>query len=115
MAKKMDRALKKKWIKALRSGDYEQGKSGFLLREDDLGTYYCCIGVLGHIQGCDLKKQRQYGRPMELNTDTLPNGFNGNLSPRQRADLAARNDGVWIYMHAQHSFEQIADHIEETL
>ena len=33
----------KKWLEALRSGEYEQGK-GFLKTEDG----YCCLGVLQH-------------------------------------------------------------------
>lgn len=40
----MSKELRKKWIDALRSGDYEQGK-GYLRQHD----YFCCLGVL-----CDL-------------------------------------------------------------
>jgi hypothetical protein len=40
----MKRDIKKRWIKALHSGDYQQGKSA--LRA---GDKYCCLGVL-----CDL-------------------------------------------------------------
>jgi len=40
----------KKWVKALRSGDYEQGAGG-LCKEDEIsGEYdYCCLGV-----ACDI-------------------------------------------------------------
>ena len=38
---KMDPALKKEWLAALRSGDYEQGK--MLLCNVDA---FCCLGVL---------------------------------------------------------------------
>lgn len=41
---KMNPAVKKKWVAALRSGEYEQGRE--LLRE---GNRFCCLGVL-----CDL-------------------------------------------------------------
>jgi hypothetical protein len=41
----MNKDVKEKWIKALTSGEYTQGKS-YLRDEDDR---YCCLGVL-----CDL-------------------------------------------------------------
>jgi hypothetical protein len=40
----MNPEIRAQWITALRSGDYEQGRS--VLRQDDL---FCCLGVL-----CDL-------------------------------------------------------------
>lgn len=40
----MNAEVKKKWVDALRSGEYRQGE-GFLLKGDN----YCCLGVL-----CDL-------------------------------------------------------------
>lgn len=43
----MKKGYMKKWVKALRSGKYKQGKS-FLKRED--GTY-CCLGVLTEVCG----------------------------------------------------------------
>lgn len=43
----MNTKVKKKWLKALRSRKYKQGKN--LLRKDD---EYCCLGVL-----CDLHSQ----------------------------------------------------------
>lgn len=43
----MNDEIKKKWIAALRSGEYKQGNS-VLKREDD----FCCLGVL-----CDLHRK----------------------------------------------------------
>ena len=37
----MNKNIKNKWLKALRSGEYKQGKSA--LRDGDT---YCCLGVL---------------------------------------------------------------------
>lgn len=42
----MDKKLKTKWIKALRSGKYKQCRT--ILTD---GKGYCCIGVLGEISG----------------------------------------------------------------
>ena len=50
----MDKQLKRKWLKALRSGKYEQGQG--LLRTVD--NKFCCLGVL-----CDVQGRRWYGGP----------------------------------------------------
>lgn len=43
---KMNPEIKEKWLTALRSGDYAQGK-GFLCKvEEDGSKAYCCLGVL---------------------------------------------------------------------
>ena len=42
----MDKKLKAKWVKALRSGKYEQSQ-GYLKDELDEGRFgFCCLGVL---------------------------------------------------------------------
>lgn len=55
--------IKKKWVEALRSGQYEQG-TGALVIEDQTGTgverRYCCLGVLCEVVGMV---------PMRLPTD----------------------------------------------
>ena len=38
------------WVKALRSGDYRQGK-GVLRNNDFITPQYCCLGVLNKITG----------------------------------------------------------------
>jgi hypothetical protein len=43
--KKMNKRIKARWVKALRSGRYKQGRN--MLRTDD--GKFCCLGVL-----CDL-------------------------------------------------------------
>lgn len=45
MTEKMDPCWKEKWVDALRSGEYKQGRGQ--LRNDD-GTY-CCLGVLADL------------------------------------------------------------------
>jgi hypothetical protein len=41
----MNKNVKHKWVKALRSGDYKQGK-GCLLNLKEGEANYCCLGVL---------------------------------------------------------------------
>lgn len=46
----MDKSDVKKWVKALRSGEYQQGKAN-LCKEDEISgdCEYCCLGV-----ACDI-------------------------------------------------------------
>lgn len=46
----MDKKTKAKWLKALRSGKYEQGR-GRLQRVEDGSRQYCCLGVLCEVLG----------------------------------------------------------------
>lgn len=61
--KRMRPSVKKKWLAALRSGEYKQG-SGALRTADDR---FCCLGVL-----CDLyAKEKEI--PWEPNPDSTAN------------------------------------------
>ena len=41
--------LKKKWVKALRSGEYDQGREA-LCSISRSGAQYCCLGVLYEVE-----------------------------------------------------------------
>lgn len=43
---KMNPEIKEKWLTALRSGDYAQGKGWLCKVEEDGSKAYCCLGVL---------------------------------------------------------------------
>lgn len=62
----MDKKTKKQWVTALRSGEYEQGKS-WLRRENNGTERFCCLGVL-----CDLVEPGQW-----RNTDGMGSWRNG--------------------------------------
>jgi hypothetical protein len=123
----MNPEIKKKWVKALRSGKYEQGRGN--LKNSD--GQFCCLGVL-----CDLYQQEhkdvewkdKWGRitmldhwsnlpwPVMVWSDmlTLPlfgkdqvSGFN-----KDRVSLIDLNDGRG---GSPHSFKEIADVIERHL
>jgi len=49
----MNKRIKSKWLKALRSGKYEQGK--YNLRDSE--NKYCCLGVLCDIYAKENKKR----------------------------------------------------------
>ena len=116
----MDPVIKEQWTKALRSGEYKQGKlrlNKFKLPE---GTVYCCLGVL-----CDLHNKAtgegQWSDVIEASEGFMVREYDGTrnyisnpvrswsrLSPKAEMDLSDAND-----MGAD--FSAIADWIEEHL
>lgn len=38
-------ANRRKWVAALRSGDYKQAKESLVVEDDDKNRSYCCLGV----------------------------------------------------------------------
>ena len=96
--KKLPKATKDKWVKALRSGKFEQG-SGHLFEEGDYDTSdtYCCLGVACKI---GIAHPRKNGE--ELCTKWF-------LNDDIQKDLATKNDsGNW-------SFKKIATWINKNL
>lgn len=50
---------KDRWVKALRSGKYKQGKS-YLARESETGEWqHCCLGVLCELDGIGSRVVRE--------------------------------------------------------
>ena len=103
----MDPAIKAEWVKALRSGNYDQC-NGYLR----LGNSFCCLGVL-----CDIgarkawDKHGNYTTPNgELRSACLPSfiGDYVGLSSDDALALSTMNDRGW-------TFDAIANHIEENL
>ena len=114
----MDKALKNKWIKALRSGKYRQGTGRLKLM-----YRYCCLGVLADIQGAtwcnDYTSLANVpcllnGKVIERIGDEygqyLKPKFAGGLSKRQQTKLSDMNDGD---EGRSYSFKEIADYIEK--
>ena len=95
---KMDPELKAKWLKALRSGRYKQGRGA--LRDEN--NCYCCLGVLGDIfdpskwstyadnqvSGCDTAVY-SYGTEVEMLRSEMLRG----LGIEDGTILASMNDG----------------------
>ena len=101
----MDKNVVELWVKALRSGKYKQTRR---VLKDKNG--YCCLGVLAEEMGVLDEKDECYG-----DYETLEKwGKNGTCPLRNgegwidsmRMSLASMNDDG-------HSFEEIADFIEE--
>ena len=100
----MDKKLKARWIKALESGRYKQGK-GRLKKEDR----YCCLGVLREVYSPNYPKGE-----MGIDAGLLSSRLSAELgiSKETQCELAHMNDGD---DREQQSFEQIAQWIMKRL
>lgn len=118
----MNRAIKERWIAALRGGDYRQGHG--VLRSS--GNEYCCLGVL-----CELAVQEGVipePQPWSHDPERYVYGEDTVLPPAEVTDwaeLGSANPGVdgeylTTYNDGEddlpaESFSQIADRIEHSL
>ena len=107
----MNKQLKSKWVKALRSGKYKQGQ-GTLRIWDKVShrSAFCCLGVLRELMPADLKtvsEKDSFGKP----TGALSNKqlkFTG-LTRKKEEVLIEMNDAIG------NTFKEIADYIEQKL
>lgn len=109
----MKKEIADKWVAALRSGDYKQGKS--FLR--DSRNNFCCLGVLCNIHAQD--------NPELAATQNSPHhyfGYNSVLPPNVENWTGMSNGTGWIYSlntslslmnDTGKTFDTIADIIEK--
>jgi hypothetical protein len=102
---KLPKKVKAKWIKALRSGKYLQGRS-YLVKEDIVTgkQSYCCLGV-----ACDL------GLCKPLNSSCNTHVEEVFIPMETQTDLAVMNDGSLDKRIRRKSFIQIANWIQKNL
>ncbi len=110
----MDREIKQQWVEALRSGEYQQGKSA--LRQ---GNAYCCLGVLCEVMQLDRRGPLFGGGP-----DVYVYIYGGvshstGLVPELREKVRILQDQMVELMDMNDcrgkTFPEIADWIEENL
>ena len=108
----MNPELKAKWVDALRSGKYKQGR----IYLNSQGHKFCCLGVL-----CDISKMGQWVPEHDGNSRYV---VRGNASgPRAALPYQIEDEygdvrqGVLIDMNddKRKSFAEIADYIEQNL
>jgi hypothetical protein len=99
----MDKKLKTKWVKALRSGDYNQGYHALCNARKD-GDYFCCLGVLCDIAGGEVSPTKGNSNDMRYwyggtgydnsNCHFLPKALriDSGISSQEQNDLANLND-----------------------
>lgn len=106
----LSRAAKRNWLKALRSGEYQQGRSHLYNKEENT---WCCLGVLCHVIGVEADALNQRGMPYELDTQPklpkateLSTDFGIRLPGNKWEELSHLND-------TGKSFKEIADLISK--
>lgn len=115
MQQKIDVKLKEQWIAALRGGRYikEEGKLYNSSYEDN--TYHmCCLGVLEHICGTKPEKMDSTGCKDLVFPENLDNPKSPEIfwNEPEAEYLASINGGSTTKNINKHSFEEIADYIE---
>lgn len=114
MKTKLPPKFKKKYLEALRSGDYEQGKT-FLLNQEL--THYCPLGVACKVAGVSNdtlnaplirigSNNKERDRKLKRGVPKLLHGYwEATPIPNKIAGMSDKGK----------SFEEIADYIEENL
>lgn len=101
----MNKTIKRKWIKALRSGEYAQGEGNLKCGPNlDGEMEYCCLGVLRAI--CPELKLKKSGEEEMLTPKSTEEKI--GLTYKQQIKLAKMND-------SGRSFNYIATYIERFL
>lgn len=105
----MDAKLKEDWVRALRSGEYEQGRKRL-----KSGNNYCCLGVLCKVAGLQIETEHGNGVVgVPYGEDDYGPIFTLLGSSDIAEQLWNRNDG--LRDNRQHSFDEIASYIEANL
>lgn len=105
---KMDPKVKARWVRALRSGKYRQGRH--TLREDtSTGPRYCCLGVLLEVTDQPIRRgHAEFPSPPQLKRV--------RLHDKAAEQLAAWNDGdVEFATTGKKTFKGLATWIEKHL
>lgn len=101
----MDKKLKTKWVKALRSGKYRQ-TNGVL--KDKAG--FCCLGVLRDV--ANPADEREHADEYLLSPEQCEEF---GIAISKQKILADLNDGNEKKGIPKHSFREIANYIEKNL
>lgn len=123
---KMDPKWKAKWVEALRSGEYKQGRHSLKDTLDPKGPKYCCLGVL-----CDIHTSVKWSKhdPMRavIRTRRQSNewGFSSDTGKlptvlREKVGISKEAQNKLVSMNDQFgsshkNFKGIADWIEKNL
>ena len=109
----MNPAIKAEWVKALRSGNYAQGKGNLRTFDDK----YCCLGVL-----CDIGQRKAWTRRDDSYMYHYEHGGNTSYTALPGSGIntvigisASSESALMIMNDNGDSFEEIADYIEKNL
>lgn len=105
----MNTELKTKWVEALRSGKFEQGKRA--LRR---GATFCCLGVRCEVMGAKWDEGDDIDLNAKINEE--PQEYYLSSIALETAGMTDRQQEILYTMNDEgSSFKEIADHIEAEL
>lgn len=111
--KKLPIAFKEKWVAALRSGKYNQGKHELYSGEDE--NSYCCLGVACRVAGIP-KGAITSVETIPLKKKRVPEMLQGSVEQNPLVKkLTEFNDGNFKSRFKNQSFKWIASYIERYL
>ena len=96
----------RKWVKALRSGKFRQGRGALVGKDDNRHTTYCCLGVACVVAG---EKPKDLVGVGELTERTMAWLGLSDGNP----EIGEFNYAIWANDSDKRSFRQIADLIEK--
>lgn len=115
MMKKKDMKKKDKdrWVKALRSGDYEQGKGHLCQFDDDGNAKYCCLGVAYEV----FNGEKAWVKSPDKTMDNILQTNKGYIDCYEPPGLKDADvvEVLMDYNDGGKSFEWIASYIESYL
>lgn len=112
----MKKNIMKKWVKALRSGEYSQGRQVLVTVDEKGNEHFCCLGVL-----CNIATESGYGEWQGTTfVDEITDSYKvlptGVVAWAGMADNAGKlGSGKYLtFMNDQgFTFEEIANIIEK--
>ena len=118
----MNPEIKKKWVEALRSGKFKQGK-GALYKST---SGYCCLGVLCKVMGYKFVPSKNFFSMSKISCDTEGEMVTilsdeiyqkAGLDTNKGSRVFINDEYLYLTEHNDHgkTFEEIADAIEEQL
>lgn len=111
----MKKALKTKWLKALRSGKYKQTRKGVLCNISVKGKplSYCCLGVLCEVAGIPAVIKDFTSKCMEFDGDESYLTF--KLNRQLGINLKDHDKLVDMNDTSHYNFKQIADWVSKNI
>lgn len=110
----MDAKIKARWVKALRSGEYQQTGGTLVRHAQSDSPRHCCLGVLCEItEGISLRvKSEAYGLDGDP-SDSSAGWLSGGIL--RKVGLTQAEQEHLAHINALNDFDYVATYIEENI
>jgi hypothetical protein len=111
MATEEQLEFRRRWVAALRSGDYRQGRGALKTKFGGMAEY-CCLGVLCEVLGIEGGENDAYLYSFEGHVGNLPTSVRNKVGLRDAYGSFNHGDSLAGWNDTGRSFSEIADIIE---